>query len=142
MRRFLSLLLLSLSMLSAPAWAADAPTPDATPAHAARKTWQQHFTEANVAHNGHLTLEEAQGGYADIAKHFEDIDADHKGYVTETDIRAWRVMRKAAHRLMKQPEDKLRPRSAVQRTYPDFRATPVAGKQTLAILSGSASSKP
>src|SRR3978361_1348058 len=103
MRRFLSLLLLSLSVLSAPAWAADAPKPDAAPAHAARKTWQQHFAGANLVHDGHLTLEEAQGGYPDVAKHFQDIDADHKGYVTENDIRAWQVMRKAAHRLMKQP---------------------------------------
>ena len=142
MRRFLSPLVLSLSILSGSAWAADAPKSDAVPTHAARKTWQQHFTDANLAHNGHLTLEEAQGGYADVSKHFEDIDADHKGYVTENDIRAWRAMRKAAHRLMKQPEDKLRPRSAVQRTYPNFRTIPVAGKRTLAFLDASASSKP
>ena len=142
MRRCLSLLILCSSILSGSVWAADAPKPDAAPTHAAHKTWQQHFTEANLAHNGHLTLEEAQAGYAEVSKHFEDIDADHKGYVTENDIRAWRVMRKAAHRLMKQPEDKLRPRSAVQRTYPNFRTTPVKGKQILAFLNASAFSKP
>ena len=70
-----------------------------------------------------------------MARHFDDIDADHKGYVTEADIRAWRVMRKAAHRLMKQPEDKLRPRSAVQRTYPDFRTITVGHRQTVAVSS-------
>jgi hypothetical protein len=45
-------------------------------------------------------------------------------------------MREAAHRLMKQPEDKPRPRSAVQRTYPDFRKAAAAGKRVMAASTG------
>jgi hypothetical protein len=149
MRRFPSFLLLpalSLPALSSPvwtspAWAADPPKPAVVAAHAARRTWQQHFTQANLAHDGHLTLEEARGGYADVAKHFEDIDADHKGYVTENDIRAWRVMRKAAHRLAKPPEETLRPRTAVQRVDPDFRTITVSGKQSISAVTGPPSAK-
>jgi hypothetical protein len=71
-----------------------------------------------------------------VAKHFEDIDVEHKGYVTENDIRAWEVMRKAGRRLMKAPEDKLRPRSAVQRTFPDFPTMMIAGKPAGSLASG------
>lgn len=135
MRRLPSLLLLpvlSWPVAPLPAWAADQPKACTAPAHPVRQTWQQHFSGANLAHDGHLTQEEAKAGYPDAAKHFDDIDVDHKGYVTENDIRAWRVMRKAAQRLGKPPEDKLRPRSAVQRTYPEFRTITVAGRQTSA----------
>ena len=154
MRRFLSFLLLpvlslavfslpvlSLPVLSSPAWGADPPKPGAAPAHPARKNWEQHFTQANVGHDGHLTLEEAKGGYPAVAKHFEDIDADHKGYVTENDIRAWRVMRKAAHRLTKPPEEKPHPRSAVQRVDPDFRTITVSGKGNMSAPISSPATK-
>ena len=30
-------------------------------------TWEQHFAQANLARDGHLTLAEAKGGYADVA---------------------------------------------------------------------------
>lgn len=86
----------------------------ASPAHPLRQTWQQHFIEANQAHDGHLTLEEAAAGDKLVAKHFDDIDVDHKGYVTQDDIRAWRIMRRQAHRLSKPREDKLKPRNAFQ----------------------------
>ena len=91
MRRSLSLLLLILFTL--PARAADPPKPGSVSPHHARETWEQHFAQANQAHDGHLTLEEAQGGFALVAKHFEDIDVHHKGYVTQNDVRAWRVMK-------------------------------------------------
>jgi hypothetical protein len=78
--------------------------------HAPRLTWEQHFTQANLAHDGHLTLPEAKGGYPLVAKHFDDIDTDHKGYVTENDIRAWQTMRQAVRYLM-QP---LPPKAAAQ----------------------------
>ncbi len=135
MRRFLSLFILlasGLPALSLPVLAADPPAACAPPPHAARQTWEGHFTGANLSHDGHLTLEEAKGGYGAIAKHFDDIDVEHKGYVTENDIRAWRVMQKAAHRLGKPPEDKLRPRSAVQITYPGRQTVAVARTQTMA----------
>jgi hypothetical protein len=93
-----------------PASAEDLPKADT---HPTRQTWEQHFAQANTAHDGHLTLEEAKGGFGLVAKHFDDIDVDHKGYVTENDIRAWRAMRKAAHRLTQPPAE--RPVDLVQR---------------------------
>jgi hypothetical protein len=135
----LGLAVTTVPLFQAPAWAADQPKACAAPARAVRQTWQQHFQAADLAHDGHLTLEEAKGGYPDAAKHFDDIDVDHKGYLTENDLRAWQVMRKAAHRLSKPPEDKLRPRSAVQRVYPDFRTITAAGKPTPTRSTGSAS---
>ncbi len=113
MRRFLMLLLVT-PVLSLPARAADPLAPDASQPHRTRQTLEQHFAQANVAHDGHLTLEQAKGGYPLVAKNFEDIDADHKGYVTEQDIRDWRTMRKTAHRLSQKSDDKLRPRAAFQ----------------------------
>jgi hypothetical protein len=144
MHRFLSFLLvpvlclpvLNLPLVSSRAWAADPPKPDTAPAHPARRTWEQHFTQANLAHDGHLTLEEAKGGYADVAKHFDDVDADHKGHVTANDIRAWRVMRKAARRVMKLPEEKPRPRSTAQRADPDFRTITVSGRASMSASIG------
>jgi hypothetical protein len=127
MRRLLSLCLLpvlGLLAFSLPAVAADPPKTDTAPAHPARQTWEQRFLAANLAHDGHLTLEEAKGGYPDVAKHFEDIDADHKGYVTENDIRTWRAMRKAARRAAKPATDQVHP--AVQRADPEFRTIRVS----------------
>jgi hypothetical protein len=135
MHRFLSLLFFlpffSMPVLSSPAWAVDPVDPGPTPAHHARLSWEQHFTQANLAHDGHLTLEEAKGGYALVAKHFEDIDADHKGYVTENDVRAWQVLRRTAHRLTKPPEAQLRPRPAFQSGCPDLRTVSASGSQTV-----------
>jgi hypothetical protein len=108
---FLGLLVVPLLILSALAQEPPKPGP---PAHPVRQTWEQHFIQANLAHDGHLTLEEAKGGDRLVAKHFDDIDVDHKGYVTQNDIRAWRIMRKEAHRLSKPREDKLKPRNAFQ----------------------------
>jgi hypothetical protein len=117
MRRLLGLLI--LPVLALPALAENPPESGASASHAARQTWQQHFAQANAAHDGHLTSEQAKGGFAAVAKHFDDIDVDHKGYVTENDVRAWRLMRKAAHRLTKPQEDKLPPHAAFQRGRPD-----------------------
>jgi hypothetical protein len=112
MRRILGLLL--LPVLALPAMAQTPTQAEAPTAHHTRVTWQQRFALANTAHDGHLTSEEANGGFALVAKHFNDIDVGHKGYVTEGDIQAWRVMRKAAHRLTKPTEDHLQPRPAHQ----------------------------
>jgi hypothetical protein len=92
--------LLVLPWLVWPALAQDAP---------ARRSWEQHFTQADLAHDGHLTRAEAKGGYAAVAKHFDEIDLDHKGYVTTGDIKAWRIMRRAAHRRAKPPADAVAP---------------------------------
>jgi hypothetical protein len=130
MRRFLSpVILLALTL---PAFAADAPKD--RPQHA-RQTWEQRFADANTAHDGHLSPDEAKAGYPQVAKHFDDIDVDHKGYVTANDVRAWRVMRKAAHRLTQPPEDKLRPRPAFQRRTPDVPQSKGPSHQTMAASS-------
>jgi hypothetical protein len=108
--RHVSVLLL-LPTLIAPAFANDPPNPKA---HAARQTWEQHFAQANLAHDSHLTQAEAKGGYALIATHFNDIDMEHKGFVTENDIRTWQAMRKAARKLAHAPADRLKPQHAFQ----------------------------
>lgn len=87
--------LLLLPILIVPALAEEPPKPAQ---HVPRVTMEQHFTQANLAHDGHLTQDEAKGGYPAVAKHFDEIDVDHKGYLTANDIRAWQVMRRAAHR--------------------------------------------
>jgi hypothetical protein len=66
-------------------------------APAATSHLDQRFAQANQAHDGHLTLEEAKAGFPIIASHFASIDIDGKGFVTESDIRTWYAARKAAH---------------------------------------------
>ena len=133
MRRSLSsILLLGLALLAGassgtPARADEPSAPNPAPAHHVRQTWEQHFVQANATHDGHLTPVEAKDGFPLVAKHFEDIDADHKGYVTQNDIRAWRIMKKAAHRLTHPPEDKLKPRNAMHLVpLPQVGASPGA----------------
>jgi hypothetical protein len=128
------LCLLVLPFLFGQARADDAPT---APAHQARLTWQAHFAQANLAHDGHLTAAEAKDGFPLVARHFDDIDVDHKGYVTENDVRAWRVMRKTARRLTHTP-DRLKPLHAFQ-LHPlnqpvaqTLRASSVPGRVRLA----------
>jgi hypothetical protein len=100
--------LLFLPMLASPLRAQE---PASQPA---RQTWEQHFTQADLAHDGHLTQEEAKGGYALVAKHFDEIDTDHKGYVTTDDIKAWRIARKVARHQPKPPSDPAKPLHARQ----------------------------
>jgi hypothetical protein len=132
MRRLLGLLI--LPALALPASAEPAQRPDAPAAHRARQTWQQHFADANAAHDGHLTANEAKGGFAQVARHFDEIDVDQKGYVTENDVRAWKAMLKAARRLTKPPEDVLRPRAAFQRKRPDAQPLSVSSRQKMTML--------
>lgn len=99
---------------AAPPLSSDPGSSNLPPVHHSRQTWEQHFVQANAAHDGHLTPEEAKDGFPLAAKHFENIDADHKGYITQNDLRAWRIMKKAAHRLAHPPDDKLKPHNAMQ----------------------------
>ena len=124
MRCFLALL--SRLVAALPAMAQDAPAkpeplgrPDA-PAKHPRLTWEAHFAQANTAHDGHLTLEEAKVGFKTIARHYRAIDTDGKGYVTENDVRAWRAMPKPG-RQATEPDDPLRPRPAFQNAGPQQR---------------------
>jgi hypothetical protein len=65
------------------------------------------FDMANTTHDGRLTRDQAQaGGMMHIAQHFDQIDVDHKGYVTKQDIKAWRMAKrqeKAARMQAQQP---------------------------------------
>jgi hypothetical protein len=94
MRILFALLALPLFTLSV-----QAQTTSKEPAHK-RLTMDQHFQQANVTHDGHLTEEQAQSGYKSIARHFAAIDKDKKGYVTEDDIRAYN---KTQHTLHQEP---------------------------------------
>lgn len=47
---------------------------------------QSRFEAADANHDGKLTKAEAQAGMPLVAKHFDEIDATHKGYVTLDDI--------------------------------------------------------
>jgi hypothetical protein len=85
-----------------------------------RITWQQRFARANSTGDGHLTLEQAKAGYPTIARRFDEIDLDAKGYVTVEDIRSWHKARQEMHPQAKSTaENPLRPRSADQRMLPD-----------------------
>lgn len=129
------LCLLMLALVFGQARADDAPK---APAHPARLTWEAHFTQANLTHDGHLTAGEAKQGFPLIAKHFDDIDVDHKGYVTENDLRAWRAMRKAARRLTHAKGGGLKPQHAFQLHLPNqpaaatVRASAVPGRLRMA----------
>jgi hypothetical protein len=46
------------------------------------------FAAADKNHDGKLTLQEARGGMPGVAKNFNLIDTDHKGYVTLDEIKA------------------------------------------------------
>jgi hypothetical protein len=86
--------LLLLPLLSAPAFA-QAVTPP-TAEHHGRRSADQHFSDANTSHDGHLTLDQASSGYKSIAKSFSQIDVGHHGYVTLDDIKTWKAAKKAA----------------------------------------------
>lgn len=58
-------------------------------AASSHKTLHQRFEAANTTHDGHLTLDQAKAGMKSVAKKWDVIDKDHKGYVTEDDIHAY-----------------------------------------------------
>jgi hypothetical protein len=56
----------------------------------------ERFQAANTTGDGRLTLAQAQAGSLSmIARHFDAIDTQHKGYVTLEDIRAYRQQMRA-----------------------------------------------
>jgi opacity protein-like surface antigen len=102
MKRALIAALVAMPCLMSAAYAEDAPdSPPATPhTHRTghhRVTWQQKFAAANVAHNGHLTADEAKAGYKSVFTHFAEIDVGNHGYVTLEDIKAWHKQKHAGH---------------------------------------------
>lgn len=48
---------------------------------------EQRFKAANTTGDGKLTLEQAKAGMPRVAKNFDKIDVDHKGYVTLQQIK-------------------------------------------------------
>ena len=48
--------------------------------------FNKRFAEADTNSDGRLTREEAQGKMPYVASHFDEIDADKKGYVTKADV--------------------------------------------------------
>jgi hypothetical protein len=78
------------------AFAQDAPPPAPPPAAEHGPTMREKFAAANTTHDGHLTREQAQaGGMKMVAKYFDAIDVNHRGYVTLQDIRAFSQARRA-----------------------------------------------
>ena len=55
----------------------------------------QRFAAANVTHDGRLTREQAATGMPVVARNFDVIDVDHKGFVTLPEIRAFAAERRA-----------------------------------------------
>jgi hypothetical protein len=120
---------------AAPTASADTTTSsDASPQRVPHPKWEERFSKANLAHDGHLTLEEAKGGYRTIAKHFQEIDIAGKGYVTQDDIRAWHALKKSTRATAPRPEDPLRPRNAFQTTVSPEAQTLNAGTAQTVIV--------
>ena len=57
---------------------------------------QKRFAAADTNADGQLTRDEAKGKMPMVYKHFDDIDAAHKGFVTLADIRAYAMAQRAA----------------------------------------------
>ena len=74
----------AILLLPVAAFAQNAPT-----AKPAQQTFREHFDSANITHDGHLTLDQAKAArWTAVVRRFDKMDADHKGYVTATDITA------------------------------------------------------
>jgi hypothetical protein len=97
-RHLLTQLALLVSLAALPAAAQPAPPSQgsAPPAYSAESGAHVHrfierFRAANTTGDGRLMLAQAQAGYLPmIMRNFDAIDAQHKGYVTLQDVRAWR----------------------------------------------------
>ena len=62
---------------------------------------EAHFEAANVTRDGRLTRDQAEkAGWPRVARHFDEIDSDHRGWITVGQIHAFnrlhRAHRKAA----------------------------------------------
>ncbi len=69
------------------------------------KSLHDRFTEANTTHDGHLTLEQAKTGMKSVARRFDAIDKDHRGYVTEDDIRAYLQVASSSSRVCRDAKE-------------------------------------
>ena len=96
---FAAILLISTAALAQDA--PGSPPPPAPPGAAAapgapHMNWRQRFEAANTTHDGKLTREQAEaGGMRGIARRFDAVDTDKKGYITLQDLRAYAQARRA-----------------------------------------------
>jgi hypothetical protein len=79
----------------APASATDAP--------ARHITVRERFAMANTTHDGKLTPDQAKAGFPAMARLFDVIDRDHKGFITMDDIKAYYDARRARQAAATQP---------------------------------------
>jgi hypothetical protein len=64
--------------------------------HAQAQRFIERFQAANTMGDGRLTLAQAQAGHLPmVVRNFDAIDAQHKGYVTLQDVRAYRRQMRA-----------------------------------------------
>ncbi len=74
-------------LTGAPTHAAD---PDQMQVRHAAGSVEAHFAAANTTHDGHLTLRQAElADWPRVAKHFNEIDTDNKGWITAEQIHAF-----------------------------------------------------
>ena len=66
-------------------------------AEAAAQQLQTRFANANTTHDGKLTRAQAAAGMPMVAKHFDQIDTQHAGYVTLRQIEMFMAQRMMAH---------------------------------------------
>ncbi len=59
---------------------------------------RQKFAAADANQDGLLDRAEAQGGMPRVAKHFDEIDADHDGKLSQSEIVAWVAKMRAARK--------------------------------------------
>jgi len=96
---FTALLLISGAALAQPA--PDQAQPQAaqpqmaSPPHMNMKA---RFEAANTSNDGKLTLDQARAAHLSmVVHHFDQIDAEHKGYVTLQDMHTWHQARHQTH---------------------------------------------
>lgn len=72
----------ALILMLAPALALASPPPSADQDQQMMDRLSAKFAKADVNHDGKLTKAEAEAGMPRLAEHFDDIDTEHKGYLT------------------------------------------------------------
>jgi hypothetical protein len=81
MKKMIAVLVLCIVSATASAQGA-LPPGETTRGERALQQLQARFASANTTRDGKLTREQAAAGMPTIAKHFDEIDTQHVGYVT------------------------------------------------------------
>ncbi|CAG4890681.1 EF-hand domain-containing protein [Paraburkholderia gardini] len=85
MKKMITILVLCIVSATASAQGA-LPPGETTRGERAMQQLQTRFASANTTHDGKLTREQAAAGMPGVAKHFDEIDTQHAGYVTLSQI--------------------------------------------------------